>query len=356
MLDRISSFAGSFQRGFQINSLQSQLNQLVGEVSSGKKADPLASLGTGAALLYQLQSQSDQQEGIQTALTISSQRLDTAQTALSTLASTLQTAAVAALGVTPGDATGYGAVGKQATSSIGQVLSLLSTSYLGAAVFGGDSVTPAVKPAGAAGGVSSVTQTVLSGAVSAKGGPLSKADVAQLVDGTDGLSSVFDDTNSNSALHYTGAVYTGSTDGQPTTVIIGTNQTVQYDTSANQPAFRDLMKGLSMLSLLSAPSSQLDDSAKAELASRASSVLATAQKELTALQGGLGTVQSNLSVAAEAQRTAADATKAQLLTYMQADTYSDATQITFLQTQLQATYTLTSQISQLSLVHFMPAS
>ncbi|MBV9829033.1 MAG: hypothetical protein JO001_25715 [Alphaproteobacteria bacterium] len=356
MMDRISSFGASVQMGYQINSMQSQLNRLVGETSSGRKANPEASLGTAAALLYQLQSQSDQQSGLQTELTVASQRLDTAQTALTSLSSSVETMVNAANGISAGDDVALSAVGSQATSAINQVMSLLNTSFDGTGVFGGDSVAQPVKPADASGGLSSIVQNVLSAAVSAKGAPLTQSDVSNLISGPNGLASVFADTNTDPTQRYAGGVYTGSTDGQPTKVIIGANQTVQYDSSANQPAFRDLLKGLSMLSMLSAPSSQLDDTAKNALLTQAGSVLTSAQKELTDLQGNLGSVQATVSSASDAQQSAAAATQAQILNYVQADTYSDSTQISTLQTQLQASYSLTSQISQLSLVHYMPTN
>ncbi len=357
MLDRVSSFAGSLVRGYQTNSMQSQLNQLVAELSSGQKTNPEASLGTSAALLYQLQSQSDQQTGLQTAITTGSQRLDTAQTALTSLASVVQTVSVAAQGVVSLNPDGLPAVGSQATGAINQVLGLLNTSFLGSGVFSGDNGTAQpMLDANAPGGLSSITQNSLNAAVTAKGGPLSQSDVAALVDGPNGLSSVFDDTNSDPTQRYSGAVYSGSTDGKPTQVIVGASQTTRYDASANQPAFRDLLKGLSMLSMLSAPSSQLDTSAKNALLSQATTVLGNAEHELTALQGSLGSVQASLSAASDAQKSAASATQAQILTYVQADTFGNASQISMLQTQLQATYQLTSQISQLSLVRFMPTN
>ncbi len=355
MLNLVGSFAGSGQFSYQVGSMQNQINQLVAEISSGQKTNPEASLGTNAALLYQLQSQSDQQTGLHTSITTASQSLDTAQTALTSLASTVQTITTAAQGIGAGDSSGIGPIASQANSTIQQVMALLNTNYLGVGVFSGDNgAAQPMTSADAAGGLSSITQNVLSAAVSAKGGPLSAGDISSLIDSPNGLSSVFNDTNSDPTQRYSGAVYTGSTNGTPTTVLIGVNQKVQYDASANQPAFRDLLKGLSMLSMLSAPSTQLDSSAQTQLLSQASSVLSKAQNEITNLQGSLGGVQSSLTAAATAQTAAATATQAQIANYVQADTYTDSTQLTQLQTQLQATYSLTSQISQLSLVHFMP--
>jgi flagellar hook-associated protein 3 FlgL len=165
---------------------------------------------------------------------------------------------------------------------------------------------------------------------------------------------VFSNTNSNPALNYNGSFYTGSTDGQPTKVLIGLNQTVQYNTSANQPAFTDLLKGLSMLSMLNAPSSQLDDTAKSTLLQQATTVINQAQDELTTQQGELGTVQSQLQQVSDAQQAAYNATTQQITTMEQADPTKISTQLTALQTQLEASYEVTAQISQLSLVHYLP--
>jgi len=55
------------------------------------------------------------------------------------------------------------------------------------------------------------------------------------------------------------------------------------------------------------------------------------------------------------QRTAAQATETRILSYVEADSYGNATKISMLQTQLQATYALTAQISQLSMVRYMPS-
>ena len=354
MLDRVASFGGSLQRRYQIGTMQSQLTQLLQEMSTGQKTNPEASLGTSAGVLYQLQNQSDMETTLQTSITTASDRLDTAQTALGSLADTTQTIVTATENWSSDTGQGFGVVGSQAKSAMGQVLSLLNTQFLGSGVFSGNNGTAQpMTSASGSGGLSSITQSVLSSAVAAKGGPLTSTDVNNLINGPDGLSSVFDDTNSDPAKRYNSSVYTGSTDGAPTTVIIGTGQTIQYDSSANQPVFRNLLKGVTMLSMLNAPSTQLDDSAKSALLAQAGSLLSQAQSQLTSLQGTLGNVQSDLASAAATQKTAANATQNQITNYVQADPYATSTKISMLQTQLQATYALTSQISQLSLVKYM---
>ena len=84
-------------------------------------------------------------------------------------------------------------------------------------------------------------------------------------------------------------------------------------------------------------------------------MIGQAQDELTSLQGNLGTVQSQLQQVSTTQQAAYSATTQQIATMEQADPATVATQLSTLQTQLEASYEVTAQISQLSLVHYLPA-
>jgi flagellar hook-associated protein 3 FlgL len=360
MSGRISSYSGAMQMDSLIQTMTGRLNQLVNEVASGQVANPAGAMGTSAALLYQLHTESDQQTELQTSIGLVSQRLDVVQSVMSDIGTTAQTVSSAALAT---QANGVGTITDSATSGLAaqaqaavqQVLGQLNTTYAGSALFNGNSTEPPMKTADATGGPNATMNAILSAAVSAKGGALSASDIGNLVNGTNGISSVFGNTNSVAGRNYNGAFYTGSTTAQPTSVLIGANQTVQYNTQANQPAFRDLLQGLSMLSLVGAPSSQLDDSAKAELVTQGMQVLSNAHTELTGMQGTVGTIQSQMQSAITLQQSAASATQQQIAKHEQPNIAADATDISTLQTQLQAAYELTAQISQLSLTHYMPS-
>ena len=83
-------------------------------------------------------------------------------------------------------------------------------------------------------------------------------------------------------------------------------------------------------------------------------MIGAAQNELTVQQGLLGVTQASLQNVADQQQAAADATQKQILGFEQANTTADATTLSTLQTQLQATYAITAQISQLTLTHYLP--
>ena len=70
-------------------------------------------MGAGAAVLYQLQSQSDWQSALQTSMTAAAQTLDTTQAALTSVGSSLQTVLTATQGISVGDDAGYAPLGGQ---------------------------------------------------------------------------------------------------------------------------------------------------------------------------------------------------------------------------------------------------
>ena len=355
MIGGISTLGSMLQNNWQIQSMQTQMNQLTAEIASGRKSDPLGPLGGNAALLYQLHAQSDQQTTFQSTVTNALGRLDATQTALSAVGTTVQSIANDALTPNSSDGQGQSVLATEAQNAMAQVISQLNTQYEGSSLFAGDNTNTApMQAANSAGGPLATVNSVLASAVSAKGGPLTASDISNFISGPNGLASVFSNTNSNPALNYSGSFYTAADDGKPTTVLIGATQTMQYNVKANQQGFRDLMQGLSMLTMLGAPSSQLDDSAKAALQTQASSLIGQAQNELTTQQGLLGVTQASLQNVADQQQAAANATQNQILGFEQADTTADATTLSTLQTQLQATYALTAQISQLTLTHYLP--
>ncbi len=355
MISATSSYARSLLLQQTTQYLQNQLGTLTDEVSSGTLASPARALGSGAALIYQLQYQSDEQTGLQTSMTTAGNTLDTVQTALSGIASVASSVETSSLSANVQTDTGYAALASEAQGATQQVLGLLNTQANGQSVFGGDNSSgPAMSTADAAGGPTATIASVVSAAVAANGGPLTADTVAGLLTGTNGISSVFDDSNSDPSARYSGAFFLPSDDGKPTQVLTGQSQSISYSTKGNQQAFRDLLHGLSLLGTLDAPSSTMDDTAKAQIVTAATGLLQKGQSELTAEQGVLGAKQSELQTAVSVQKSTATATLAKITSLEQADTYADATKITALQTQLQASYEITAQLSKLSFVNYMP--
>ncbi len=369
VISRVSNYAQSLRLQQTTQDLQSQFGTLTAEVSSNAKASPSRALGAGAALIYQLHYQSDEQTALQTSMTNASDRLDTIQTALTSMSKVAGSVETSALNANVQTDTGYAALASEARGATAQIIGLLNTTDNGQSVFGGSNTAgAAMNSADAAGGPTATINGIVQAATKAKGGPLTGSDVATLLTGTNGIASVFDNTNSDPAKQFTGVYFLSGNYSNPsstaadqnnaagqTQVLTGQNTTIAYSATGDQPAFRDLLHGLALLGTLDAPNATMDDTAKAQVVTAATTLLQKGQSELTTQQGVLGATQSELQSAVTVQKSASTATLGKITSLEQADTYADATKITALQTQLQATYEITAQLSKLSFVNYMPA-
>lgn len=352
----VSTYATWYNQRTINSALQNQVNTLNQEASSGVYSNPAVQLGSQSTVLYHLQNEYSQQTAIQTAATAAGNKLTTMQTALTAMNTAIGTISTQALGTSSADATGtteYGVTATEATSTMNQLLTQLNTTYNGQYLFSGqDSGTATmVSSSSATNGPNAAISTALSNAVAANGGaPLTSSDLTNL---TNSLNSMFSDTSGSATTNYTGAFYTASSSSNPVSVSVGGGQTVSYNLTGSSQAFRDVFKGLSMLSMLNAPSSQLDDSAKQQLALQATTLLNQGQSELTTQTAQVGAVQAQLSNISDTQQTAATATQLQISSMSEVDETSIATQLSAAKNQLEASYTITSQISSLSFLNYM---
>jgi flagellin-like hook-associated protein FlgL len=158
---------------------------------------------------------------------------------------------------------------------------------------------------------------------------------------------------------YQGLFYTsGSTSTDAASHIrIGAGQTLDYNLRGDSQGFKDGMHAMSLLSLLDAKNAAgadlLDTDAKVAVRNAANSLLASAQAEVTAAAGTLGVKQQRLQTIADIQNTAVTAATKQINTLEAPDYYVASDRINALKIQLQATYSLTSTLSGLSLVNYL---
>jgi flagellar hook-associated protein 3 FlgL len=355
-MDRITPYANSLVMQNLIQQMQTQQAQLTSEISSGAKANPAGSMGTAAALLYQLHLQNDQQNALQTTMTTASERLNTMQTAMTSIASVAQSASNAALNVNTNTSQGMAIMAATARSDMSQIMSLLNTQYDGHAIFAGSDSAGSPMPAtDAPSGALDAINNAISTATQNGATTITSSNATNLISS---VSDIFNNNyfGSSASNNFSSAFYTSkdtTNSGSQTEVLIGSQETLKYNVKGDNPAFKDLLHGLSLLSTLDAPSSQIDDSAKSQILAQAQTLLNRGQSELTTVQGVLGTKQSQLQRAQDIQKSAADATLKQITTDEQADPYTDAQKLTSLSTQLQATYQITASLAKLSLSNYL---
>ena len=356
MINSLSTYGG-VMRQQNINSLlQSQISTLTGEASTGTYTDQATALGSRMSLLYNLQAQSAQNTAVQSATDTVSNKLTTMQTTLSSMHDVIETISNDALGASTAsgsNSTYLSTMGTQGTGAMNQLLSMVNTTLNGQYVFSGqDSGTQTMaSTADATGGPIAALNTLVSNAVSANGGaPLSADTLAGL---QTSLDQMFSDSSGSASTNYKGAFFTATDNGNPVSVSVGGKQTVSYDMKGTSQGLRDVFKGLSMLQLLNSPGTQIDDSAKQALLSQATNSLLSGQNELTQEAALLGTKQQQVQTIHNAQQTAATAAQSQISGLLTVDAATVATNLSTLKTQLEASYEITSQVSQLSFVNYM---
>lgn len=325
---------------------QAGLAQAQTEVSSGAQDDLGLYLGAKAGTSVSLKNQIDALQGYTASNSVAATRLDATATTLTSMISAAQ--AMSATLVTASSAGGStsglqtnGAAGLQA------LLSGLNTSVGGQYVFGG--INSAAQPLSSYASTSKAKQSVDDAFQQTFGFAQSSSDAAT-ISGTEmksfldgNFNNLFDDSgwSSNWSSASNTAISTDLSSSQKETTSI----------SANQSGFRQIAAAYTMLSEFTG--STMSDDAKAAVVAKASSLIAVGTATLTDAQAAVGTTQA--AIEATATRTNAQITvlKGSVSDLDSVDTYELSTRVTALQTQLQASYELTSRLQQLSLVNYL---
>lgn len=346
MMDRVSPAGVAIGRQSNLQSLQAQIARASGEISSGRKSDPTRELGVGASLLYRLHDDVQQGGALKNSASLSGERMKTMQTAMTSVGKVMTDVSAQILQADALKQQSYTTLATDAPDALASIADLLNTDFQGQKVFGGtDSASRPIQNITA---LPAQMQSMLDAAVTANGGaPLDATQAASLMSSID---AVFGGPGSSFYTDYYGSgSKTG--DGDPNLVRIGEGQTLSYDVRADNDAFKDALHALALTSLLG--SGSLQDDAKTAIADRAGELMRGAQASLTTLSGTLGSKEARLERVAEIQARTIDATTSQINDLEAADYYTLSDQVSTMQIQLQATYSITAQLSKLSLVNYL---
>jgi flagellar hook-associated protein 3 FlgL len=182
--------------------------------------------------------------------------------------------------------------------------------------------------------------TLMTALTTAVAGEISAADIQTAV------NDWFADPSGFQATAYQGG-------DLPTSIEIGSDQTVQIDITAMDPAIVSMLKGLAMTSLLQRGILSGDDKSRADLAKLAGESLATSLEPFAELTARLGTIEAtviNTGVRNDAEKSAMETARLGILAV---DPYETATKLQDAQTQLEMLYSITARMSRLSLVNYL---
>ena len=329
---------------------QSALTQAQTEVSTGTYADIGLQLGGGTGQLLSLRSDVDALNGYTQTNAVASTRLSATDTALTSMLSTAQSLSAT---LTSAQSTGSSTAGLAATAqgALEGLIGQLNTSAGGQFVFGGiaTQTTPiadytATSKAKTA--VESAFQNYLTTNNISSASAMTGSQMQSFL-GSSGFTSLFSSGSNGGWKDWSSA------SSQTMSTSIAPSQTASTSVSANQGTFQTIAQAYTMLTEFTGD--DMSAGVKAAVVSTAATLVSSGIAGLTDVQAGVGVTQSAISQANTQIGAQTTLLKSSASNLDSVDTYALSSQVTQLQTQLEASYSLTSRLQQLSLVNYLTA-
>lgn len=333
-------------------TIEAQIATLSTETSSGYLSTTYAGLGSAAGPALTLSSQIAANTGIAANAATAGNIQQVAQTALGQIEQIASNFASQALSL-PGTSSGVQSVASSAQSALVQVAQLLDTKLGDTYVFAGqDSSNPPVPDpdainqsgfaqaiAAAVGGLATNGAAATSAATLAIGGP----------GGTTPFSATLEAGPGQSEVDLGGGVRVAlaplaNSNSDAVSAGVGTTSTGSYT--------RDILTGLA--SLASLGNTDVSDSAFSSFVTNTAQTLNGAVAAVNVDIAGLGARQQQVSTAQTDLASVNTALKTQLDNDQDADLSQVAAQLSQAQTQLQASFQVIANLSQDSLVKYLP--
>ncbi|KQP61627.1 hypothetical protein ASG40_02870 [Methylobacterium sp. Leaf399] len=324
--------------------MQSEIASANKELVTGRHADMGLTLGSRTGVALSLRQTSAELTALRDGNDITGLRLSSTQTILQQIQADTDTALAAITGAPPDQRARV--IADTAASRLASLTAALNTTAGGQSIFGGTNTleTPMKAYGGTAKAAVDLAFTSTFGARGSAGlATATGAQMAAFLAPGGAFDALFDDAS-------WGANWSAASDGTIQSRI-SRNETVETSTSANAAAFRDLAKAHVLASDLDL--SHFSAEVQDVMAGRIAGLLGSASASLVTLQANLGRSQAAIADAngrLEAQQTLL---AKQIRDMESVDTAEAKTRIDQLTTQVQISYSLTSELRQLSLVNYL---
>ncbi|MFC7335260.1 flagellin [Rhodocista pekingensis] len=350
----ISTMALARQTRNLVRTMQTDMHTLELEIGTGKKSDVAGSVGSRAALLLDLrnarQTTAEYRQSIQT----QSSRLTLMQEALDKVRGSATHVRDLALSVSgSGDGAAAATIDEAALNALQTLSSMFNSSQSGRYLFAGTRFdTRPMQPPTEAAPSGVVPLDAVKSVLSSLGPTSTAADVDAALNGPNGLSSLFSDTYGGGPAapeNFSKTFFLGSTTQVKGRA--GEDLPVTYACTAGDEPVRTLLKGLYLLAAV--PSESVSTEAYQRITDQGWRLITQATDELIDTQGILG-LQEELLKRADERHEVEDGLLSKQITQMEmADPYETGLRLNTLETQLEATFAMTSRISKLSLIDFL---
>lgn len=312
----------------RLTSVQAQVQKLQDQVASGQKATTYAELGTQAGINIALHNEASTLAAYQASNAVLAGRMSAMDQAMTTMHDVAERVKSDAYALMPTD-TPRTALINSAKGAFDTVVNALQVSVGGRALFSGDQTD--VLPV-----VSNIFATL-------------QTNIAALPTPTDATSVEAEIQN---FFATTSNFYQGGNAVNPTP--IDQNISVDYGILASDPAFKDLMQGLATIALTPKPDGvDTTDAEYATVIENAAALLSSGVGQLNQLISSNGTNQALVENTNQQQATTLTMVKEQINNIEQTDMVEAASLLAQLRSQLEATYAMTAQFNELSLVKYL---
>jgi len=341
-------------------AVHQKLDQLTNQASTGLVGTTYAGLGAGAPVSLDLSPQIANLQTWQANINAATGSMGVTQTAMTSLQSIASSFYAQLNNLNNLDPSNVDSLAASAQSALQEVANLLDTQDGNAYVFSGqDSANPPVPDPGnilTSGFYTQINAAV--GNLATAGAPATEAATLAVASSNATGTSPFSAYLSQPAAALQAQIPTvqvGQGDSPQVGLLASANAYVTSTGSSTTGSYmRDLMRALATIGSLSSSQVNLSDFQTLMQDTRTS--LSGAISAMAADAGVLGNTQSALTATQTQLSDTATALTTQLSSAQDVDMASTLSQITLVQTQMQASYQLIAGLGSLSLAKFLPAS
>jgi flagellar hook-associated protein 3 FlgL len=342
----ISTYAVNSALRASTLKLQTQLVKAQTEVTTGVVADVGLALGATSKQSVSIRQQLSKLNTITDTNNTASTRLTTTNDQLANIQTHAQNFLNSLLQATDsGDSTT--SLGQQGGASLQALIDSLNTSISGEYIFGG--INADVKPLSAYDSTSA-SKTALDNAFQTAFGVTQSDPAVSSITGTQ-MQSFLDTTFANL---YTGAQWSSNWSSASSDNIksrISNSELIETSVNVNDSSIQKLAQAYTMMSDLG--NTSLDTDARHAVVSQATTLVGQAITGLINLQTQVGIAQSRVTSANSQMSLQIDVLKTNLDGLEGVDAYQASTLVNSLQTQIEASYSLTSKLQQLSILNYL---
>lgn len=324
------------------------------EVATGRHADVFASLGAKAASTLKLRAKEDETQAYLMSNSTLSNKLEAMLTSVESVRDRVQDVLENALANASRPSNGAAALQMQARAALESIIGMLNTSFNGDHLFAGtrSDLSPMMRwdQVNSATGLS--PENVFDSIVGA--GPVDAAETGSMISAIDLAFSSADTVNT--AWNYEETFFIGTEEydgfGQLSarvTARISVGQEIGYGVQANDESFRDIIKGLAMLTTIDVSEISDEDAYEVWMGKVVDSLSSGQQGALDAASR-IGFSQQVVELATQRLTDLSLVQRAQISEIESVDPYEAVTRMTNLEVQLQASYEVSARLSRLTIL------